>query len=142
MNRVTIKILAVAAAIGGGLALSAAAPASAAPLTIGGSAVVDRAIAASDVINVRHDRRHARNYDRRYHGPRYRDRRAGYNHYRGGYWYRTPFWSFTIPFGGAIASAGSSHVAWCDNRYRSYDVRRDAFKGYDGEWHRCNSPYS
>lgn len=33
------------------------------------------------------------------------------------------------------------HVNWCFDRYRSYDADRDAFRGYDGRWHKCNSPY-
>jgi hypothetical protein len=33
------------------------------------------------------------------------------------------------------------HVAYCLDRYRSYDVRTDTFRGYDGYRHRCNSPY-
>jgi hypothetical protein len=43
--------------------------------------------------------------------------------------------------GGAAASAAransSSHVAACEARYRSYDVRSDTFLGYDGIRHRC-----
>ncbi len=34
-----------------------------------------------------------------------------------------------------------AHVEWCYDRYRSYDRSRDAFKGYDGRWHKCNSPF-
>ncbi|WP_116002602.1 BA14K family protein [Consotaella salsifontis] len=33
------------------------------------------------------------------------------------------------------------HIAWCSSRYRSYSIRRDAFIGGDGRWHRCFSPY-
>jgi hypothetical protein len=33
------------------------------------------------------------------------------------------------------------HVAWCMNRYRTYDPDSDSFTGYDGLQHRCNSPY-
>jgi hypothetical protein len=33
------------------------------------------------------------------------------------------------------------HVAYCLDRYRSYDVETDSFLGYDGYRHRCNSPY-
>jgi len=144
MIGVPYKTLAVAAAIGGALALSAAAPASAASPRIGAPAIFDRAIEGSEATTVQYrrgDRREARRYDRRRHGPRYRDRRRGYTHYRDGYWYRTPFWSLAIPFAGAVARGGG-HVAWCEDRYRSYDVRRDAFLGYDGLWHRCVSPYT
>jgi hypothetical protein len=33
------------------------------------------------------------------------------------------------------------HVAYCLDRYRSYDVETDSFLGYDGYRHRCNSPF-
>src|SRR5690349_19996317 len=39
------------------------------------------------------------------------------------------------------APAGGSHVRWCMNRYRTYDPRSNTFIGYDGERHRCVSPY-
>ena len=35
----------------------------------------------------------------------------------------------------------SRHVRYCLNRYRTYDVRSNTFKGYDGYRHRCRSPY-
>jgi hypothetical protein len=39
---------------------------------------------------------------------------------------------------GALSGAiGTSHVAACDARYRSYDLRTDTFMGYDGYRHRC-----
>jgi hypothetical protein len=43
---------------------------------------------------------------------------------------------------GAAASAitggaGSSHVAACEARYRSYDHRTDTLMGYDGQRHYC-----
>lgn len=53
-----------------------------------------------------------RRYYGRYHEPRYRP--------RGGW---------------------GAHVAWCHDRYRSYNESRNAFRGYDGKWHTCNSPY-
>jgi len=33
-----------------------------------------------------------------------------------------------------------SHVAWCNARYRSYNVATDSYLGYDGNYHRCLSP--
>lgn len=38
-------------------------------------------------------------------------------------------------------AGGSRHVRYCLNRYRSYDVRSNTFRGYDGYLHRCRSPY-
>ncbi|MFO1184937.1 MAG: BA14K family protein [Bauldia sp.] len=37
--------------------------------------------------------------------------------------------------------ATNDHVAWCQARYRSYNVQTDSFTGYDGRLHRCESPY-
>lgn len=47
---------------------------------------------------------------------------------------RAPSISFDIHVGGPRLRG---HVARCEARYRSYDRSRDAFKGYDGRWHRC-----
>jgi hypothetical protein len=35
----------------------------------------------------------------------------------------------------------SSHVAWCQQHYRSYNAATDTFLGYDGHYHYCVSPY-
>jgi hypothetical protein len=47
------------------------------------------------------------------------------------------------PYGvGVTAYAGpSSHVAWCEWRFRSYSMATDTYLGYDGARHRCVSPY-
>lgn len=91
--------------------------------------------------------RRARRYDRGNHGQRFRGRRNGYTHFYNGYYYSNPWWLYAAPIitYGASGYGGSNydlHVEWCEDRYRSYDERRDAFKGYDGLWHTCNSPYS
>jgi hypothetical protein len=91
-------------------------------------------------------RRHVeRRWDRHRHGPRYSHRRHGFHHYHRGYWYRTPWWSLSVPLVVppvvAAPSYGGSHVAYCENKYRSYDRRTDLYLGYDGEYHRCVSPY-
>ena len=39
------------------------------------------------------------------------------------------------------AGRSAEHVYWCDQRYRSYNIRTDTFTGYDGRQHYCNSPY-
>lgn len=39
--------------------------------------------------------------------------------------------------GAALAGSSNSHVARCEARYQSYDVRTDSYLGYDGYWHRC-----
>lgn len=91
--------------------------------------------------------RRARRYERRKHGKRFRNRRYNHNHYYNGFYYANPWWLYAAPvvaYGGS-RYAGSDyelHVEWCEDRYRSYDERRDAYKGYDGYWHACISPYA
>ena len=93
------------------------------------------------------------NYNRRWHGDRYRYRHGGYRHYHNGYYYASPWWLLTAPLvaGAVIAPRvydygyndgyGGGHVQWCLNRYRSYDPRSNTFLGYDGYRHECNGPY-
>ncbi len=80
-------------------------------------------------------------YDSHRHGHRYLQRRSGYGYYYGGYWYRRPWWTLTVPVPVVPYSGGSAHVRWCLNHYRSYNPRTDMFLGYDGYHHRCRSPY-
>ncbi|MEO1160842.1 MAG: BA14K family protein [Pseudomonadota bacterium] len=91
--------------------------------------------------------RRARRYERRRHGKRFRNRRHSHKHYYNGFYYASPWWLYSAPI---IAYSGARyagtdyelHVEWCEDRYRSYDERRDAYRGYDGYWHACISPYS
>jgi hypothetical protein len=57
-----------------------------------------------------------------------------------------PFWLYSYgyyePYYGGGASDWDLHVEWCHDRYRSYREDLDAYKGYDGKWHRCINPYS
>lgn len=90
--------------------------------------------------NQYHRNRAYRHEGRRHH-KRYRHRYGNYNHFYNGWYYSYPWWL------GAVTVAPSYgdddlHVQWCYDRYRSYNEDRDAFKGYDGRWHRCISPYS
>lgn len=91
--------------------------------------------------------RRARRYERRRHGKRFRKRNRSHRHHYNGFYYASPWWLYSAPiiaYGGA-RYAGSDyelHVEWCEDRYRSYNERRDAYKGYDGFWHACISPYS
>lgn len=91
--------------------------------------------------------RRTRRYERRKHGKRFKRRRHSHKHYYNGFYYTNPWWLYSAPivaYGGA-RYAGSDyelHVEWCEDRYRSYDERRDAYMGYDGYWHACISPYS
>lgn len=94
----------------------------------------------------RRARQHSFNYERNRHGRRYNRQRRGYNHFHNGFWYSAPFWTYGYYDYAPSYSYGASdwelHVEWCHDRYRSYNERRDAYKGYDGLWHRCISPYS
>lgn len=91
-------------------------------------------------------RRHGeRRWNHRYHGPRFRHQRPGWGHYHGGYWYRTPWWTLPLIVPPVVTAPsygyGNAHVQWCSQRYRSYNPATDQFLGYDGLYHRCNSPY-
>ena len=106
----------------------------------------ERRVKRADKRANRQERR-ARRYERRKHGKRFSRRSNSHRHYYNGFYYASPWWLYSAPiiaYGGA-RYAGSDyelHVEWCEDRYRSYDERRDAYKGYDGYWHACISPYS
>ncbi|MEM9473378.1 MAG: BA14K family protein, partial [Pseudomonadota bacterium] len=69
-----------------------------------------------------------------------------HKHYYNGFYYAYPWWLYSAPvvyYGTRYAGSNYDlHVEWCEDRYRSYDERRDAYFGYDGYWHTCISPYS
>lgn len=92
--------------------------------------------------------------DRRgyWHGHRgYRYHRPGYRRHSDGWWY--PLAAFGLGaaiIGGMAAQAPrppvavgvpSSHVRWCQGRYRSYDVYSNTFQPYNGPRQVCVSPY-
>lgn len=67
-------------------------------------------------------------------------------HYNG-YWYSNQWWiAPAVGVGVGIAIAGSSnasrHVAWCENRYRSYNPRNNTWISNSGKVKQCNSPYN
>lgn len=43
--------------------------------------------------------------------------------------------------GVVVRPAGSRHVRWCLNRYRTYDPSTNTYIAYGGEVRRCRSPY-
>jgi hypothetical protein len=65
----------------------------------------------------------------------------------GSYWYQKPFkvyryGDFKHRHKHRHASYSSSrHVAWCSDRYRTYDPATDMFVGKGHRHYRCNSPY-
>jgi hypothetical protein len=149
------QMTAVTAGLVGGamLLFGAAAPASAATLP---SLAVTAPAEASMVEQVQRRGDHrarrgdrARRYDRQRHGPRYSYRRPGFHYHYGGHYYSSPWWTgpsigFGITVPGVTLGLGgrsSAHVQWCHNRFRSYNAATDSYLGYDGRYHRCNSPY-
>lgn len=162
MNKCVFSGLA-AGVLGGAMLLSGAAPASAVTLP---SAAVNAPAGAGMVEEVQRgerrarrddDRRYSRrdgrrDYDRDRHGPRYSYRRPGFQHYYGGHYYSSPWWTgpsigfgITVP-GVALGLGGgyggqSAHVQWCLNRYRTYDPGSDTYIPRVGERAYCNSPY-
>ena len=71
-----------------------------------------------------------------------------------GYWYPLAAFGAGAVIGGAIAAQpryyapapapsgiNPSHVAWCENRYRSYRAYDNTFQPYNGPRQQCYSPY-
>lgn len=93
------------------------------------------------------NRKNWTHYSRSHHGERCRSRRGNCRHYHRGYYYANPWW--LLPMVGAgitlnqrnYGGYGSSHVEWCLNRYRSYNVRNNTWVSYSGEVRQCASPY-
>jgi len=74
----------------------------------------------------------------------YREYHPGYRHY-GDWW--VPSALFGLFVGSAIMNApsnygGDAHVRWCEEHYRSYDVRTDTYQPNHGPRRRCVSPYN
>jgi hypothetical protein len=89
------------------------------------------------------DRGYSRGYGDRSRHRYYSDRRPGYR-YRQGYGWYDP----SAIIGGAVGSwlwnqwaqpepAPVRDVAWCMNRYKSYDPYTKTYLGYDGLRHGC-----
>ena len=102
-----------------------------------------RALRADRRAERRADRRNWR-YNRARHGDRFRSRRGSHRHYYDGWWYASPFWLGVVaaPSYAYGTSYSSAHVEWCYDNYRSYSAQTDSYLGYDGYYHRCDSPYS
>ncbi len=96
------------------------------------------------------DRREAR-FERRgnrgyYNGHRgYREHRRGYREYNG-FWFPPAAFIAGAIISGAINNGASGHtnrhVAWCQDRYRSYRASDNTFQPYNGPREQCYSPYS
>lgn len=85
-----------------------------------------------------------------YNGHRgYRDRRPGFRFYNG-FWFPPAAFSFGITVDGRDrdtwrnrgGNSWSRHVAWCQDRYKSYRASDNTFQPYNGPRRECVSPYS
>ncbi len=76
---------------------------------------------------------------------RYRYRRNNFVFFYGGYYYDNPWWLGAPVIVARPAYYGGwsrRHVAWCLDRYRSYNPRTNTWVSYSGEVRQCISPYS
>ncbi|WP_421694111.1 BA14K family protein [Aestuariivirga sp.] len=92
-------------------------------------------------------------YNRRYHGNRCGSWSNNCRYRYGNYWYQNPWWlvgsgvALGVGIGAATAydggggGYGSRHVAWCLNRYQSYNPRYNTWVAYSGAVRQCISPY-
>ena len=126
------------AALGAGIVGLSATQAEAVPVQ---KPAIETAAASPLLLEVRD-----RKWNRHRHGDRRRYRSGRYRHYHGGYWYDNPWW--ILPMLGAGIALGSrdryyggDHVAWCEDRYNSYNPRNNTWRSYSGRVHQCISPY-
>ena len=60
----------------------------------------------------------------------------------GSYWYQKPFKVYRYgDFKHRHHHHASRHLAWCSDRYRSYDPSSDTFLGKGHKRYHCDSPY-
>lgn len=95
-------------------------------------------------------------WDRDRHGRRCMHRNDRCRHYHRGHYYEKQWWTLPLIIGGSImadraygddydydyADAGDSHVQWCLDRYRSYNLRTNTWVSYSGHVRQCISPFS
>ena len=81
----------------------------------------------------------------------YRDQRPGYRRHSDGWWYPMAAFGVGALIGGAIANQprevapphlSTSHLRWCEDRYRSYRASDNTFQPYEGPRQQCLSPYN
>jgi len=143
-----MRNIVVASVLTLGIAGFSSASAQAAPVSMPKPTVTGAGELLHEASNHRNrDRRQMRrSWDRNRDGDRCRSRSDRCRHYRNGYWYSTPWWTLPI-IGGSIIlnsqnrSLNSRHVAWCEDRYRSYNRNNNTWVAYSGSVNQCNSPY-
>jgi BA14K-like protein len=143
--------LALSAMLGLGFASVQTQPASAAGPTALQSSVSEGVVQLAQFQSNRRDRVR-QNWRRDRDGRRCSSRSDRCRHYRNGYYYETPWWTLPLIIGGGIVAQGlnddryddygGSHVQWCRDRYRSYNVRTNTWVAYSGAVRQCNSPYN
>jgi hypothetical protein len=95
------------------------------------------------------DRRLRSSWNRGRDGQRCSRRYGNCRHYYRGSYYETPWWTLPLIVGGGIIAGqrynsggyGSRHVAWCSDKYRSYNRRNNTWIAYGGQVRQCDSPY-
>jgi hypothetical protein len=108
-----------------------------------------------------YNRTYNRAYNRHYDGMRCGNWSNHCRYHHGGYYYQNPWWLVpAVGAGIAIGAAGAyvandgyydggyygrgygnRHVAWCLDRYRSYNPRSNTWVSYSGRVNQCISPY-
>ncbi|WP_029074383.1 BA14K family protein [Kaistia adipata] len=81
----------------------------------------------------------------------HRGPRPGYRRHSDGWWYPMAAFGVGALIGGAIASQprevapphlSTSHLRWCEDRYRSYRASDNTFQPYQGPRQQCFSPFN
>ena len=85
-------------------------------------------------------------YDRNRHGPRCTRYNNNCRYRYNGFYYSSQWWMLpvvgaTVIIGSANHHYGSDHVAWCEDHYRSYNVRTNTWISYSGDVRQCVSPF-
>ncbi|SIR09069.1 BA14K-like protein [Rhizobium sp. RU20A] len=145
----------VATALSVVLVASVAVPAQAMNLAVPAPVKIERNNADNLVQQVQYGRgyymRGGRHY---YNGHRgYREYRRGYRQHNG-LWFPLGAFAAGAIIGGALndgrpvyrsnraVRVSARHVAWCENRYRSYRAYDNSYQPYNGPRQQCYSPYS
>ena len=137
-SSISSAILAISVAIGGFAEAAAAAPV---PASVSG--VLD-----INVVNTAGEVRIVRRGDNMYFNGRrgYRTHRSGYRQYNG-FWFPSEAFVGMLIINGMVQRqrpvyGNNSHVRWCINHYRSYQISTDTYQPYMGGRRHCNSPFN
>jgi BA14K-like protein len=84
-------------------------------------------------------------YNRRMHGNRCSYRHDNCRNYYRGHYYQNQWWILPLVIGSTIANSShhmnNSHVQWCQDHYRSYNIRTNTWLSNSGQYRQCNSQY-